>query len=46
MCFCPPFDNHFILGDIRLGNLKAPVEKANLSEENCEFYKTRLFSLL
>ena len=30
MCFCRPFDNRFILGDIRLGNLKAPVEKANL----------------
>ena len=30
-CFCRPFDNHFILGDRRLGNLKAPTEKANLS---------------
>ena len=31
MCFCRPFDNRFILGDKRLGNLKAPMEKANLS---------------
>ena len=30
-CFCRPFDSHFILGDKRLGNLKAPTEKANLS---------------
>ena len=30
-CFCRPFDNRFILGDRRLGNLKAPTEKANLS---------------
>ena len=31
MLFCRPFDNHFILGDIRLRNLKAPMEKANFS---------------
>ena len=30
-CFCRPFDNRFILGDRRLGNLKAPTEKAHLS---------------
>ena len=24
MCFCQPFDNHFILGDERLENLKTP----------------------
>ena len=30
-CFCRPFDTRFILGDKRLGNLKAPTEKANLS---------------
>ena len=30
-CFCLPFDTRFILGDRRLGNLKAPAEKANLS---------------
>ena len=30
-CFCRPFDNRFILGDRRLGNLKALTEKANLS---------------
>ena len=29
--FYCPFDNHFILRDGRFGNLKALVEKANLS---------------
>ena len=33
----------FYPGRRRLGNLKAPTEKANLSKGNCEFHKTRLF---
>ena len=41
--FFRPFDTRFILGDRRLGNLKAPAEKTNLSKGNCEFHKTRLF---
>ena len=42
-CFFQLFYNRVILGDKRLKNLKAPVEKANLYKGYYGFHKTRLF---